>query len=163
MEAVYDEHNRRSDKPFFHVSLCQPGHLNDYLNTFRLQCNIEKSSWDSIFCQNWNSGDFVDCILAKGITTLVDEYFASNSNFESILRSQPKAMTQFLILAHIYGKVDNTTLTRLRWSLFQKPSITWSQIGLFCLAGAVPTFTTAFLAPSVFSKISDGVSSVAFF
>ena len=66
---------------------------------------------------NWTSSDMVDCILSYAATRLMNMITANTDEAKAmleVLRNDPRAAQQFLLLAHLYARTDTYSLAWLR-------------------------------------------------
>lgn len=66
---------------------------------------------------NWTSSDMVDCILSHAATRLMNMISANTDEAKSmmeVLRNDPRAAQQFLLLVHLYARTDTYSLAWLR-------------------------------------------------
>jgi len=66
---------------------------------------------------NWTSSDMVDCILSYAATRLMNSITANTDEAKGmleVLRGDPRAAQQFLLLAHLYARTDTYSLAWLR-------------------------------------------------
>lgn len=66
---------------------------------------------------NWTSSDMVDCVLSYAATRLMNVIITNTDEAKAmleVLRNDPRAAQQFLLLAHLYARTDTYSLTWLR-------------------------------------------------
>mmetsp|Transcript_6775 Transcript_6775/g.16881 ORF Transcript_6775/g.16881 Transcript_6775/m.16881 type:complete len:520 (-) Transcript_6775:1033-2592(-) len=127
----------------FIVDLAKPGHLTACLTTFQETIGATIENWDAAFSDAWRTSDLVDCVVSYAATELVKKVTRHNAEANQmidILRTDPKATRQFLLMAHLYARTDNASLAQLRRALLM-PRYTPAQVtvgvagGLTSLAG----------------------------
>ncbi|GMH35468.1 hypothetical protein BSKO_03336 [Bryopsis sp. KO-2023] len=125
MQRTYDEYNKKmreegQSKGHFCVDLCRPGHMTACLREFKTRTGARDDNWDAKFQENWDSADLVDCVLSYAATELVSAAAKQGCAAGGIidkLKGDNKRSQQFLILAHLYARTDQSTLSYLRKAL----------------------------------------------
>lgn len=67
--------------------------------------------------ENWTSSDMVDCILSYSATRLMNVVTSNTDEAKKVLdvlRNDPRAAQQFLLLTHLYARTDTYSLAWLR-------------------------------------------------
>lgn len=135
MEEEYKHYNDQAvasgrSRGHFMVDLCRPGHITACLTTFREVLGATSDNWDAAFQEHWDSTDVVDCILSYVATYLLN-IIASNDEeskqMMDVLRNNPSAAKQFLVLTHLYARTEAYTLQSLRTALL-RPKYTAAQV-----------------------------------
>lgn len=124
-EDSYRKHNEQAvasgaSKGHFIVDICRPGHMTACLNTFKETIGATTDNWDAAFSDEWKSADLVDCILSYSITELIKLITKPGETSKAMiaaLRADPRANRQFLLLCHLYGRTDATSLQMVRAAL----------------------------------------------
>eukprot|EP00879_Flechtneria_rotunda_P019553 GHRR01020540.1.p1 GENE.GHRR01020540.1~~GHRR01020540.1.p1 ORF type:complete len:440 (+),score=147.39 GHRR01020540.1:1011-2330(+) len=122
MEAAYRAYNLEArgsgrSKGHFMVDLSKPGHLTACLTQFQSSIGSTIDNWDAAFQDHWTSSDMVDCVLSHAATTLMNQITANNEEARhmlEVLKHDPRAAQQFLLLAHLYARTDTYSLNWLR-------------------------------------------------
>jgi hypothetical protein len=69
---------------------------------------------------NWTSSDMVDCILSYAASRLMQQVTSNTEEARAmleVLKQDPRAAQQFLLLAHLYARTDTYSLNWLRAAL----------------------------------------------
>lgn len=131
MEAAYAAHNaaaveRGASKGHFMVDLSKPGHLTACLTQFQESVGASTDNWDAAFQEHWTSSDMVDCVLSYAATRLMAALTANTDaarGMLDVLKQDPRAAQQFLLLVHLYARTDTYSLAWLR-SVLVRPRYT---------------------------------------
>ena len=120
LQHLYDTANaklrQQGEKPYYILNLTKPTEVSTHMQAFKERCKINDDEWDARFAAAWTAQDMVDILISCAITDLV------NLLMQEILNKSTKlldkvigggASSQFLLLAHIYAKVDIGTLQSL--------------------------------------------------
>ncbi len=107
-------------------------------------------SWDADFSDAWKTADLVDCMLSFAATHLMSKLRTRKAGGGSsetaaemlqALKASPKALRQFLILAHLYANTDTASLQWLRAALVPSPftvtqAFVGASVGISLITGA---------------------------
>uniref|UniRef100_A0A383W9H0 Uncharacterized protein n=1 Tax=Tetradesmus obliquus TaxID=3088 RepID=A0A383W9H0_TETOB len=125
MDDAYKAYNQAAiessrSKGHFMVDMSKPGHLTACLTQFQSCIGSTLDNWDAAFQDAWTSSDMVDCVLSFAATRLMDQIKANTEEARrmlEVLKQDPRAAQQFLLLAHMYARTDTYSLSWLRAAL----------------------------------------------
>ncbi len=164
MMQKYVEHNKElvssGHGPCFVVNLCSPGHLDACLKQFMQSIGAGVDNWDAQFSETWSSNDLADCIVSFAINQMMRRVVTGSTEGIMIidsLQKNPRAATQFLLLAHLYSHEDAATLQALRVKLLPLIFSSWTvkktvtTVGVVCCGVAVGSTGYKHFQPSATS------------
>jgi len=167
MMQKYREYNEnqvaQGKGPVFVVDLCRPGHMDECLKEFMRTIGADRDNWDANFAESWTSNDLADCILSFAINDMMRRVVVATREGKMIVESlsrNPRAATQFLLLAHLYTREDTATLNALRAKLLPIAFSSWKVAKMVVGVGAfVGALGAAGMAVSSLAKSSSSSSS----
>jgi hypothetical protein len=123
--------------------------------------SLRGAPWRCCAQERWSSSDMVDCILSYAATRLMGVVSSSNDEARrtlDVLRQDPRAAQQFLLLVHLYARTDTYSLAWLRAVLLRAK---YSPLQVAAGVGVATTLLVGGVAAARSPAVSEAVSEQA--